>query len=146
VIAPFNALAAPGEDSFRTEKGVRILEKWLDLDQAYRKVKSISFDYAVAEKCTSTIMVEAAFDWFDVGSWDAYAGLATGSSEVYSSGSKNCFVDSDIPVALCGTGDLIVVVRAKGGKPSVLISKKGESQRVREIVERIKEQGRTELL
>ncbi|MDR1177439.1 MAG: mannose-1-phosphate guanylyltransferase, partial [Spirochaetaceae bacterium] len=132
VIRPFNALTAPGETSFRTEKGVRILENWRDLDRAYREVKSISFDYAIAEKCASTVMVAAAFDWFDVGSWDAYTGLVKDSSEVYASGAKNCFVDSDIPVALCGTEDLIVVIRTRGGKPSALIAKKGESQKVRD--------------
>jgi mannose-1-phosphate guanylyltransferase/mannose-1-phosphate guanylyltransferase/mannose-6-phosphate isomerase len=146
VISPFNALTAPGETSFRTEKGVRILENWRDLDSAYRAVKNISFDYAIAEKCASTIMVAAAFDWFDVGSWDAYTGLVKDSSEVYSSGAKNCFVDSDIPVALCGTEDLIVVVRTRDGKPAVLITKKGESQKVRDIVGQIRERGRTELL
>jgi len=57
-------------------------------------------------------------------------------------------VNSDIPVALCGVEDLIVVVRSgkDGGAPAVLISKKGETQRVREIVEEIKASGRTELL
>jgi mannose-1-phosphate guanylyltransferase/mannose-1-phosphate guanylyltransferase/mannose-6-phosphate isomerase len=69
-------------------------------------------------------------------------------SEVYRSGARNCFVDADIPVALCGVDDLIVVVRSgqNGGPPSVLVSKKGETQRVREIVEQIKAAGRTELL
>jgi mannose-1-phosphate guanylyltransferase len=94
-------------------------------------------------------MVEAGFDWLDVGSWDEYAKLAgeTGA-EVYNSGAENCFVDADIPVALCGVEDLIVVVRSgkNGAPPAVLISKKGETQRVREIVEKIKAAGRKELL
>jgi mannose-1-phosphate guanylyltransferase/mannose-1-phosphate guanylyltransferase/mannose-6-phosphate isomerase len=57
-------------------------------------------------------------------------------------------VDTDIPVALCGVRDLIVVVRSgkDGNPPSVLIAKKGESQGVRDIVEQIKAAGRTELL
>ena len=57
-------------------------------------------------------------------------------------------MNSDIPVALCGVEDLIVVVRSgrDGGPAAVLVSKKGESQRVKEIVEEIKAAGTTGLL
>jgi mannose-1-phosphate guanylyltransferase len=152
LIITFDKLQAPDERSYMVRGGIRILREWLGLNEAYGTVKSISFDYAIAEKCTQTIMVSAAFEWFDVGSWDEYAKLTGNSgaagSEVYRSGSSNCFVDADIPVALCGVDDLIVVVRSgrDGAPPSVLISKRGETQRVREIVEKIKAAGRTELL
>jgi mannose-1-phosphate guanylyltransferase/mannose-6-phosphate isomerase len=148
VMNPFNALGAPAELSYRLRKGLRILENWRGLEEAYRQVKNISFDYAIAEKCSRTIMVEAAFDWLDVGSWDAYAGLLkTTASEVYERDSKNCFVDADIPVALCGVKDLIVAIRTgQDGRASALITKRGASQGVREIVEQIKAQGKTRLL
>jgi mannose-1-phosphate guanylyltransferase/mannose-1-phosphate guanylyltransferase/mannose-6-phosphate isomerase len=148
-ILPFNKLRAPGEQSYTLIKGIKVLQNWPDLEEAYNAVKGISFDYAVAEKCGRTVMVEAGFDWLDVGSWDEYIKLAGDTNaEVYSSGSEGCFVDADIPVALCGAEDLIVVVRSgkNGAPPAVLISKKGETQRVREIVEKIRAAGRTELL
>jgi mannose-1-phosphate guanylyltransferase/mannose-1-phosphate guanylyltransferase/mannose-6-phosphate isomerase len=99
-------------------------------------------------------MAAARFDWFDVGSWDEYARLLGASrGEVYavrvpSGGEGSCFVDADIPVALCGVEDLIVVVRSgrNGGAPSVLIARKGETQGVRDVVEQIRAAGRTELL
>jgi mannose-1-phosphate guanylyltransferase/mannose-1-phosphate guanylyltransferase/mannose-6-phosphate isomerase len=106
-------------------------------------------DYAIVEKCTKTVMVAVSFTWLDVGSWDEYVQLRDNKfSEVYCSGVNNCFVDSDIPVALCGVDDLIVVVRSgkDGVSPSVLIAKKGETQRVREIVEQIKGVGKKSLL
>jgi mannose-1-phosphate guanylyltransferase/mannose-1-phosphate guanylyltransferase/mannose-6-phosphate isomerase len=149
VISPFKKLRAPDERSYRTRKGLRILAEWKDLEAAYGETKSISFDYAIAEKCDRTVMVKAAFQWTDVGSWDEYAALAgdTGA-EVYRSGSESTFVDSDIPVALCGADNLIVVVRSgkDGGPPAVLIAAKGKTQQVREIVEQIKAAKRTELL
>jgi mannose-1-phosphate guanylyltransferase/mannose-1-phosphate guanylyltransferase/mannose-6-phosphate isomerase len=149
LIRPFEKLRAPDEGCYETIKGLRILKKWPDLKEAYEAVKNISFDYAIAEKCSQTIMVEAGFDWIDVGNWDEYARLLgdTGS-ELYQSGSESCFVDSDIPVALAGVKDLIVVVRSggNGGAPVVLITKKGETQRVRDLVEQIKTAGKTELL
>jgi mannose-1-phosphate guanylyltransferase/mannose-1-phosphate guanylyltransferase/mannose-6-phosphate isomerase len=51
-------------------------------------------------------------------------------------------------VALAGVEDLIVVVRSgrDGGVPAVLVTKKGETRYVRDIVEQIKKAGRTELL
>ncbi|MDR0586027.1 MAG: mannose-1-phosphate guanylyltransferase [Treponema sp.] len=157
VILPFGKLRAPDERSVRTERGLRILWEWLDLDEAYREAEAISFDYAIAEKCSQTVMVKAGFDWTDVGSWDEYAvlmGMGAGNvkhaegTEVFQTESKNCFVDSDIPVALIGAEDLVVAVRSgkNGGNGTVLISKRGETQKVREIVKQIKEKGRTELL
>jgi mannose-1-phosphate guanylyltransferase len=48
----------------------------------------------------------------------------------------------DLPVALCGVKDLIVVV--KNGV--VMICRRGESQLVKNVVENLKESGRNELL
>jgi len=152
VIQPFRKLAAPGRKSYKTRKGLCILDDWEKIEDVYKKTKAISFEHSITEKCSSVAMVKAGFSWIDVGSWDEYAGLAKRNNcEVYSSNeeaSRTCFVDSDIPVALCGVEDLIVIARtgADGSAPVILISKKGETQRVREIVDKVKAAGRTELL
>ena len=101
-------------------------------------------------------MVRAAFDWIDVGSWDDYARLLSGNSsacgdtgaDVYTAGTGGCFVDSDIPVALAGVEDLIVVIRSgkDGSPPTALITKKGKTQLVRDIVKKIKQSGRTDII
>jgi mannose-1-phosphate guanylyltransferase/mannose-1-phosphate guanylyltransferase/mannose-6-phosphate isomerase len=156
VFAPFEKLTAPDAHFFGLYRGVRVLENWAGLEAAYRKTKSISFDYAIAEKCRAAVMVRAGFDWIDVGNWDEYAKLLqSGSTEVYSAGASlsadggsTCFVDSDIPVALAGVKDLIVVIRSgkNGGPPAALITKKGETQYVRDVVEQIKKAGKGGLL
>jgi mannose-1-phosphate guanylyltransferase/mannose-1-phosphate guanylyltransferase/mannose-6-phosphate isomerase len=149
LIRPFERLRAPDEGCYGERKGLRILEEWPELREAYGEVKSISFDYAIAEQCAQTVMVKAGFDWIDVGNWDEYARLLGNTgAEIYQSGCESCFVDSDIPVTLAGVKDLIVAVRSgrDGGPPAVLIAKKGETQRVRELVEQIRAAGRTELL
>jgi mannose-1-phosphate guanylyltransferase/mannose-6-phosphate isomerase len=155
VILPFERLREPGAECYASEDGIRILRGWPGLEDAYRQTQGISFDYAIAEKCPRTLMVSAGFDWIDVGGWEEYARLLgkTGA-EVYRAGpgggdtESSCFVDSDIPVALAGVEDLIVVVRSgrDGGIPAVLVTKKGETQYVRDIVEQIKKAGRTDLL
>ncbi|AEF80408.1 mannose-1-phosphate guanylyltransferase [Leadbettera azotonutricia] len=159
VLAPFSKLMAPEDQEYRKLKGLRILSEWMDLDKAYSKTKSISFDYAIAEKCSQTVMVKADFKWRDVGSWDEYARMlqtqipknqtaADKEADIFRVGSESTFVDSDIPVALCGAEDLIVVVRSgrDGNPPAVLIAKKGETQKVKEVVEKIKASGRKDLL
>jgi mannose-1-phosphate guanylyltransferase len=146
VIKPFEKLAA--RPSFKVKQGLRVLEKWAGLEAAYKKTKAISFDYAIAEKCGATVMVKARFGWKDIGNWDEYAAfIGDSGAEVYRAGSSSCFVDSDIPVALVGVDGLIVAVHSgRDGPPLVLIVKKGESQKVREIVEQIKKAGRKDLL
>ncbi len=155
-IAPFEALPCPGQEHIETQRGVALLSRWSGLNEAYTAVTPISIDYAIAEKCPSVAMVASQFSWTDVGSWDEYARVleqgkpaATSAPQsVFTTGSSNCFVDSDIPVALCGVEDLIVVVRsgADGKTPSVLICKKGESQQVKTIVEAIRKADREDLL
>jgi len=56
--------------------------------------------------------------------------------------SNNNYVLSDLPVALAGVEDLIVVV--KNG--AVLICRKGKSQAVKDIVEFLKKNDRADLL
>ncbi|GHU03691.1 hypothetical protein FACS1894147_07990 [Spirochaetia bacterium] len=141
IIGPFAKLDPPPEGA--------VLEDWPGLAEAYAASSAISFDYAIAEKCTRRMMVEAAFNWTDVGNWDEYARLADKKDAgVFRLESDSTFVDSDIPVALAGVEDLIVVIRSgkDGGPPAALIVKKGETQRVKDIVEQIKKAGRTDLL
>jgi mannose-1-phosphate guanylyltransferase/mannose-1-phosphate guanylyltransferase/mannose-6-phosphate isomerase len=154
VVAPFEALLVPQKDAYVIKEGLAILEQWERLAEAYRQTRKISFDFAVVTKSAQVVMSAAAFNWRDIGSWDEYAALvnagSTDSSEtdVFRVGSGDTFVDSDIPVALCGADNLIVVVRSgkDGAAPSVLIAKRGTTQAVSAIVEQIKSKNRNDLL
>jgi mannose-1-phosphate guanylyltransferase/mannose-1-phosphate guanylyltransferase/mannose-6-phosphate isomerase len=145
VSVPFEALEAPPEPALGGS--CRVLEDWPGLAEAYRAAEAISFDYAVAEKCPRRALVRAGFDWTDVGSWDEYGRIrGDGGTEVFCAGAGNCFVDADLPVALCGVEDLVVVIRSGAeGVRAALVAKKGETQRVREIVEQINGLGRADL-
>ena len=155
VINPFENLKPPDKKSYSRKKDLWILDHWAGLDNAYNQTKQISFDYAIAEKCAQTVMIRASFDWIDIGSWDDYSLLLSGNlsanntdTDVFSAGSNGCFVDSDIPVALAGVEDLIVVIRSgkDGSPPSALIARKGKTQLVRDIVEKIKQSERKDIL
>jgi mannose-1-phosphate guanylyltransferase/mannose-6-phosphate isomerase len=149
IAAPFEKVGFPNA---HCQNEITLIENWDGLAAAYAQIKKISFDFAVVTKCAKVIMSAARFQWRDVGCWDEYASLAqqavSSEENIFRINSENTFVDSDIPVALCGADDLIVVVRSgKGGAlPSVLIAKKGETQKVGAIVDMINAQDKKELL
>jgi mannose-1-phosphate guanylyltransferase/mannose-1-phosphate guanylyltransferase/mannose-6-phosphate isomerase len=99
-------------------------------------------------------MVRSGFNWLDIGNWDEYVKVySKNNSKVFIASEDkitgdSCYVDSDIPVALAGVEDLIVVIRSgKDGVPAAaLITKKGHTQKVRHVVEQIKKEGSLELL
>ncbi|MCX7788420.1 MAG: mannose-1-phosphate guanylyltransferase [Spirochaetes bacterium] len=103
------------------------------LRHVYEVLPSISVDYAILERSHRVAMVPATFSWNDVGSWDEVAQLLPGEApRIIELEGKGNYVYSEIPVALCGVEDLIVVI--KDGK--ALILKKGFSQLVRDVASR----------
>ena len=117
--------------------GIKYLEHWKAMESAYAATPAISLDTAVAEKTKSACAVKATFSWDDVGSWDAFEKLfSENPGQTALVNSKNCFIYSDIPVAICGVDDLVVVI--KNG--NALVMKKGSSTLVREAVHKLKKQ------
>ncbi len=116
--------------------GVKYIDSWEPMKKAYDTIKGIAVDNAIAERTKRAVAVKASFDWDDVGSWDAFEKhFSEGEDGFVSVNSNGNFVYSDIPVALSGVSDLIIVV--KNGR--LLVMKKGESNSMREIVKKIKE-------
>lgn len=111
------------------------LGRWPEADRlktVYADCPADSIDFAVMEKCKRTALVPAGFSWSDIGSWDEISSLIPEDPQgppVFCAGAENNYVYSDIPVGLCGVKDLIVVV--KNG--ALLICKKGESQKVKDL-------------
>lgn len=118
--------------SFRADDGISVYEPAEDLRSLYADCPGISVDYAVMEKTKTIRMVEADFDWNDVGSWDVIAEINNpADAPVYSYESQGNYVYSDRPVALCGVEDLIVVV----ANDRVMVCRKGMSQLVKNAAE-----------
>ena len=127
------AIAAVPECS--TIHSTKCIYGWEPMVKSYQTVKAIAVDNAIAERTKKAAAVKAAFTWDDVGSWDAFEKHYKGENDkVGSVQSKNNFVYSDIPVALCGVEDLVVVI--KDGK--ALVMKKGASSLMREVVKEMK--------
>ncbi|MHC4885109.1 MAG: mannose-1-phosphate guanylyltransferase [Planctomycetota bacterium] len=119
------------------------------LAAAYEAMPSISFDYAVMESAERVHMVEASFTWDDVGSWaaverhfpaDERGNVVRG--ECIAVKSKNNTVDSKRLVALVGCEDLIVVET----DDAILVCKRDQAEEVKQVVETLKKDDRSELL
>lgn len=121
--------------SFEVLNGIKYISKWPSMEEAYKNVKAIAVDNAIAERTSKAVVVSADFTWDDVGSWDAFEKLFDKNENTVEIESKNNFVYSDLPVALCGVEDLTVIV--KNGK--VLVMKKGKSSLMRDLVKEVKE-------
>ncbi|MFP4705501.1 MAG: mannose-1-phosphate guanylyltransferase [Spirochaetaceae bacterium] len=144
---------APPVFAARVKQGVRVTGDETALQSAYRQAPSISIDYALMEKSARVAMVPARFTWNDVGSWDEIAALseqgaldpaaaAGGGAPVVEVEAGDNFVFSELPVALAGVHDLIVVV--KNGR--VLVTRRGEAQRVKQVVEGLAQGGDRDIL
>ena len=126
------------------EKDLKIIMEDPEVEKSYRQSPSISIDYAVMEKTPLAAMVLAEFSWNDIGSWDQFETIIKNFkwAELFEVGSSNNTVFSDIPVALCGVENLIIVI--KNGK--ALVCKKGTSQKVKELRTLIEVENREDLL
>jgi len=122
-------------------------EEFLVTEECFQMMKSISIDYAVMERAKNIAVVEAAFDWNDVGTWSALDRLYAdqkdqdGNLSVFSNAlaidSTGCTVRCDDPrhlVALVGMHDVVVVQTAD----ATLIARKDQEESVRRIVEELK--------
>lgn len=113
-----------------------------NIKDVYKQLPSISVDYAILEKLTTKdlLCVPCNPMWSDVGSWDAVAGVyeKTGKSKIktFDLDSKNNFILPlrDKTYATVGIDDTIVI----DTEDALLLVKRGHSQDVKTIVERIK--------
>src|SRR5881398_1170337 len=71
VLSEFNRHAPELADFISQVRSSKDLDKVLR--DRFAKLPRISFDYAIMEKANRVLVVEASFDWDDVGSWQAVA-------------------------------------------------------------------------
>ncbi|MGO9481143.1 MAG: mannose-1-phosphate guanylyltransferase [Candidatus Kryptoniota bacterium] len=134
--------------ALKSEFGKADFEKVIE--KFYLQVDPISVDYAVMEKASNALTMRSNFIWSDVGSWDEIYRMenkdADGNAfkgEVVSVRSKNNLVWSeDKLISVVEVEDLIVVET----KDALLISKRGKSQSVKEIIELLKKRNRQDLV
>ncbi len=120
------------------------------LEDAYRDCPSDSIDFAIMEKLADFLVLPATFRWSDLGSWDAWGELAPSLPEgnrgrgdlLAVESSDNILLATDRLVALVGVRDLIVV----DTPDALLVCSKAEAQKIKQIISRLEDQGRSDLL
>ena len=124
------------------EAGVRDGHRILPDAAAFEAAPANSIDYAVMEHAERVTVVPVSMGWSDIGSWDALHAInrnETGDShvgDVVALETTNCLFHSDgLRIAAVGVSDLVVV--ASGD--SVLIVRRGETQKVKQVVEALKQ-------
>ncbi|MGE5474330.1 MAG: mannose-1-phosphate guanylyltransferase/mannose-6-phosphate isomerase [Ignavibacteriales bacterium] len=116
----------------------------------FEGMPSISIDYAVAEKSSRVITIPISSYWNDIGSWDAiYDAMQKDENKNVKNGdcmtidcSDSLLIGADRLVAGIGLEDMIVIET----DDVILVSKKGESQKVKEFVEKLKKTKRKEAI
>jgi mannose-1-phosphate guanylyltransferase/mannose-6-phosphate isomerase len=120
---------------------------FLRLDpEAFASSRSVSIDYAVMERTTRAAVVPVSFPWSDVGAWSALWDIAEKDpagnvvvGDAVIDGASNCYVRGEGQlVTAIGVRDLVVVATAD----AVLVTKKSADQRVKQIVDKLRESGR----
>ncbi|WP_353643015.1 mannose-1-phosphate guanylyltransferase/mannose-6-phosphate isomerase [Mesorhizobium sp. WSM2239] len=116
--------------------------------EAFMACPADSIDYAVMEKTGDAVVIPLDARWSDIGSWSALWDVQERDGDgnafkgdVLSLSSNNNLVRADGRlVAIVGVSDLVVVET----KDAVLIAHKDQVQKVKDIVDLIKDKGRSE--
>lgn len=120
------------------------------IEEIYSGMPSISIDYGVMEKCDDILVIPGEFGWNDVGSWDTFEamrekdgfGNVICGNAVVKDVKNSTIFSGGRTVALIGVDNLVVVET----KDAVLVCPKDRAQEVKDIVDKLKSDGREELL
>lgn len=137
VLSEFNR-HAPRLANFISQ--VSVADKFAEtLREKFADLPKISFDYAIMENASRVLMVEAGFDWDDVGSWqavasyfvnDADANAANGDVTAIDSTNNIVFDQDGQKVALLGVHNLIVVRTGD----ALLVCHRHKAEKIKELI------------
>jgi mannose-1-phosphate guanylyltransferase len=121
------------------------------LAREFAAIKPISIDYAVMEHATDVAVIEASFEWDDLGGWQSLARLTGSNSagntvigrhlELNTTGSI-IRTDDDHLVVTLGLKDCIVIHTPR----ATLVANKHDEEQIRQVVKKLEEMGWKEYL
>lgn len=120
------------------------------LAEVWSTMPDVSIDYGVMEGAQQVAVTPLDAGWNDVGSWDALASVipldteqnCIAQGETLTIESQGNIIYSERFVALIGVNDLAIIDTGD----ALLIGNKNEMQKVKNVVEKLRSQGRNELL
>ncbi|MBM3285685.1 MAG: hypothetical protein FJY81_07405 [Candidatus Aminicenantes bacterium] len=113
-----------------------------EIRAVFKEIPALSIDYALMERAEGVLMNRGDFGWSDVGSWSALAEIwprDEAGNSLYGDSlvmdSTNCLLYSpDKLTAIVGLKDLIIVET----KDALLVCRRDQDQRVRDILEALR--------
>ena len=116
----------------------------------FEEIPSISIDYALMEKAEGVLMGKGTFGWSDVGAWSSLADIWPQDKEGNAQRGESIILDSQNCLlynphkltALIGVKNIIVV----DTEDALLITQKNMDQKVKDVVEKIKQKDKVEYL
>lgn len=124
------------------------VKSYSEMNENFAAMPNISIDYAVAEKSHNVVTLLLDVGWNDIGSWDAIydilekdtAGNALQGDCLPLDCHNTLILGRSRLIAGIGLEDLLVVET----DDVILVAKKGESQKVKDLVNELKQRGRRE--
>jgi mannose-1-phosphate guanylyltransferase/mannose-6-phosphate isomerase len=125
-----------------------LLKPYDEMVNRFGQMPDISLDYAVMEKSDRVAVLPLDLYWNDIGSWDSLHDILSRDEDgnavvgdVMTIDTKNCLIFGNKRLlSTIGLEDCLIVET----EDAVLIAKKGETGKVREVVNRLKENNRKE--
>jgi mannose-1-phosphate guanylyltransferase len=116
------------------------------LAREYPDIKRISVDYAIMEHAQNVVVADGAFEWDDLGSWNALArhvkadpeGNAVVGEFIHVDGARNIVYDARskarrTPIGCAGLRDAILVLT----DDAVLLAHKSQAQKIKDLVKKL---------
>lgn len=121
-----------------------------DIADRFEQLPNLSIDYAIMEKSKEILVCPLDISWSDVGSWDSVYDILDKDQnqnvkvgQILDIDTKNSLIIGEKRlISTIGLEDILIVET----EDALFISKKGESQRVKGLVQQLTLKGRKEIL
>jgi mannose-1-phosphate guanylyltransferase len=119
--------------------------------EEFAAIEGRSIDYAVMEHATDVVVIEAPFDWDDVGSWQSLSRLLDSDEDQNVIDARHMGLDTtgciirgqpEHLIVTLGVSDCIIVQTPD----ATLVANKHDEEAIRELVKMIEQRGWTEYL
>ena len=121
------------------------------LAKEYPEIKRVSIDYALMEHAQNVVCADGAFEWDDLGAWNALArhlksdpeGNCAVADFIHVDAARNIIYDARskarrTPIAVVGLRDSILVQT----DDAVLLAHRSQAQKIKELVKKLAEHAR----
>lgn len=121
------------------------------LEEQFGAIQGKSIDYAVMEHYKPVVVIEAPYQWDDVGSWQALARMVAPDKDGNTVQGSHVGIDTKGSIVRSEHGHTVVTIGIEDliivhTKKATLVAPKAAEERFREAVKKMEEQGLGELL